>query len=45
MVTRIRNVLQRYRKAGGRVQMEMLEGSGHGPQFDAAGRWSDPTIQ
>jgi hypothetical protein len=41
MVTQIRNVLERYRKAGGRVQMEMLEGSGHGPLFDAAERWSE----
>jgi len=24
-----------------RVQMEMLEGSGHGPLFDAAERWSE----
>ena len=28
-----------YGAAGGRVQMEMLEGSGHGPLFDAAERW------
>ena len=40
MVTQIRNVLEKYRDAGGRVQMEMLEGSGHGPLFDAAERWS-----
>lgn len=40
MVTQIRNVLERYRSAGGRVQMEMFEGSGHGPLFDAADRWS-----
>ena len=40
MVTQIRNVLERYREAGGHVQMEMFEGSGHGPLFDAADRWS-----
>ena len=40
MVTQIRDVLERYRDAGGRVQTEMFEGSGHGPLFDAAERWS-----
>ena len=40
MVTQIRNVLESYRKARGHVQMEMFEGSGHGPLFDAADRWS-----
>ncbi|MBI5878243.1 MAG: hypothetical protein HZB53_11390 [Chloroflexi bacterium] len=40
MVSQIRAVLQRYQSAGGRVQMEMFEGSGHGPLFDAAKRWS-----
>ena len=40
MVTQIRNVLERYREAGGHVRMEMFEGSGHGPLFDAADRWS-----
>lgn len=40
MVTQISNVFERYRDAGGRVQIEMLEGSGHGPVFDAAERWS-----
>jgi pimeloyl-ACP methyl ester carboxylesterase len=40
MVTQIRNVLERYRTAGGSVQIEMFEGSGHGPIFDAAERWS-----
>jgi pimeloyl-ACP methyl ester carboxylesterase len=39
MVTQIRTVLERYRDAGGRVQMVMFEGSGHGPIFDAADRW------
>ena len=41
MVSQIRDVLERYRSAGGRVEMEMFEGSGHGPIFDAAKRWSD----
>jgi pimeloyl-ACP methyl ester carboxylesterase len=40
MVTQIRNVLEEYRRRGGRVEMEMFEGSGHGPLFDAAERWS-----
>lgn len=39
MVSQIRAVLQRYRDAGGRVQMELFEGSGHGPHLDAADRW------
>jgi pimeloyl-ACP methyl ester carboxylesterase len=39
MVTQIRSVLERYRDAGGTVQMEMLEGSGHFPVLDAAERW------
>ncbi len=33
-------VLERYRHSGGHVQFEMFEGSGHGPPFDAAERWS-----
>ncbi len=41
MVTQIRNVLERYGATGGRVRMEMFEGSGHGPIFDAADRWSE----
>jgi pimeloyl-ACP methyl ester carboxylesterase len=40
MVTQIRNILERYRDNGGHVQFEMFEGSGHGPLFDAAERWS-----
>jgi pimeloyl-ACP methyl ester carboxylesterase len=40
MVTQIRTVLERYLGAGGRVEIDMLEGSGHGPFFDAAERWS-----
>lgn len=39
MVTQIRNVLDEYEKRGGRVQVEMFEGSGHGPIFDQAERW------
>jgi pimeloyl-ACP methyl ester carboxylesterase len=39
MVTQIRTVLERYRGAGGQVRMEMFDGSGHGPLFDAAERW------
>src|SRR5215471_6281577 len=39
MVTQIRTVLERYREAGSRVRMEMFEGSGHAPIFDAAERW------
>lgn len=40
MVTQIRNVLMQYGANGGQVQMEMFEGSGHGPHMDAADRWS-----
>ena len=40
MVTQIRDVLDRYRAAGGRVETEMLAGSGHGPHVDAADAWS-----
>lgn len=40
MVTHIRNVLSEYHARGGRVDMEMFEGSGHGPLMDAADRWS-----
>jgi pimeloyl-ACP methyl ester carboxylesterase len=39
MVSQIRAVLTEYRDRGGRVEMEMFEGSGHGPLFDAADRW------
>jgi pimeloyl-ACP methyl ester carboxylesterase len=39
MVTQIRDVLERYREAGGQVRTEMFEGSGHAPHFDAADRW------
>jgi pimeloyl-ACP methyl ester carboxylesterase len=41
MVTQIRTVLERYRAAGGRVEMEMFEGSGHCPAIDATDRWSE----
>ncbi len=40
IVAQIRAVLTRYRDAGGRVEMEMFEDSGHAPFVDAAGRWS-----
>ena len=41
MVAQIRKVLEAYRAAGGRLQIEMFEGSGHGPVIDAAERWSE----
>ena len=41
MVTQIRTVLEQYEANGGRVQMEMFEGSGHGPVFDAAEKWAE----
>jgi len=41
MVTQIRTLLERYREAGGRAEMEMFEGSGHFPPIDAAERWSE----
>jgi pimeloyl-ACP methyl ester carboxylesterase len=40
MVSQIRAVLEAYGQAGGRVQMELFEGSGHFPPIDAAERWS-----
>jgi hypothetical protein len=40
MVAQIRAVLERYRAAGGRVEMQMFEASGHFPPIDAAARWS-----
>jgi pimeloyl-ACP methyl ester carboxylesterase len=40
MVSQIRDVLERYRSAGGRVEIEMFEGSGHFPPIDAQERWS-----
>jgi pimeloyl-ACP methyl ester carboxylesterase len=41
MVTQIRTVLERYRDAGGHVEMEMFEGSGHCPAIDAAQPWKE----
>lgn len=41
MVTQIRDVLTAYQQAGGSVQLEMFEGSGHGPLYDAQDRWCD----
>ena len=40
MVTQIRNVLEEHGRRGGRVRVEMFKGSGHGPIFDQAERWS-----
>lgn len=40
MVTQIRAVLERYREAGGRVEMVTLEGSGHTPFIDAPVQWA-----
>jgi pimeloyl-ACP methyl ester carboxylesterase len=40
MVSQIRDVLERYRAAGGRVEIQMFEGSGHFPPIDAQERWS-----
>ena len=40
MVSQTRAVLERYRDAGGRVEIEPFEGSGHFPPIDAAERWS-----
>jgi pimeloyl-ACP methyl ester carboxylesterase len=40
MVTQIRDVLEAYRAAGGRVEIEEFPESGHGPHVDTAERWS-----
>lgn len=40
MVTQIRTVLEAYAAGGGDVQMEMIEGAGHGPHFDHADEWN-----
>lgn len=40
MVTQIRDVLERHRAAGARVEIETFAGSGHGPHLDAAEHWS-----
>jgi pimeloyl-ACP methyl ester carboxylesterase len=39
MITQIRELLDRYAAAGGRVRTELFEGSGHGPHIDARDRW------
>jgi pimeloyl-ACP methyl ester carboxylesterase len=39
MVRQIREVLERYAAAGGSVRIEIFEGSGHGPHFDARDKW------
>ncbi len=39
MISQIRELLDRYAAAGGRVRTEMFTGSGHGPHFDARERW------
>jgi pimeloyl-ACP methyl ester carboxylesterase len=41
MVTQIRDVLERYRDAGGRVEFELFEGSGHFPAIDARERFAE----
>src|SRR3954468_9691071 len=41
MVTQIRDVLERYRDAGGRVEIELFEGSGHFPAIDAPARFAE----
>lgn len=40
MVAQTGDVLQAYADAGGRVETEVFEGSGHGPHVDAAEAWS-----
>lgn len=39
MLRQTAGVLERYRDAGGRVRVEVLEGSGHGPFLDAPDRF------
>jgi pimeloyl-ACP methyl ester carboxylesterase len=41
MVAQIREVLDAYAAAGGRVTVEVFEGSGHGPHVDAVDRWTE----
>ena len=41
MVTQIRTVFARYAANGGSTQVETFEGSGHGPDFDAAYWWKE----
>jgi pimeloyl-ACP methyl ester carboxylesterase len=40
MVTQIRDVLTAYADRGGKVRMEMFDGSGHSPNLDAAETWN-----
>jgi pimeloyl-ACP methyl ester carboxylesterase len=40
MVAQIRAVLERYAAAGGRVETEWFEESGHFPPIDARERWA-----
>ena len=40
MIAQIRSVFERYAAAGGRVETEMFEGSGHFPPIDARERWA-----
>jgi pimeloyl-ACP methyl ester carboxylesterase len=40
MVGQIRSLLESYRANGGQVQVEMIDGAGHGPHFDSADRWN-----
>ena len=44
MVQQTRRVLDRYRDAGGRVQAEVLAGSGHGPFLDAPDRFRELVV-
>jgi pimeloyl-ACP methyl ester carboxylesterase len=39
MVSQIREVLRRYRAAGGAVRSEMFPESGHAPFLDAPDKW------
>jgi len=40
MVSQIRDVLEAYRAAGGRAEIEEFPESGHGPHVDAADHWA-----
>jgi len=41
MASQIRNVLKQYEVQGGKVKIEIFEGSGHGPLFDASEHFCD----
>jgi pimeloyl-ACP methyl ester carboxylesterase len=41
MVGQIRAVLEKYAANGGFTRIEIFDGSGHGPHFDAADRWKE----